>query len=80
MYSMSGNRLVINFTGKEEKLMPSVLMTAKQVSEELGISLSLAYQLIEQFNKELEAKGYYVFKGKVSRRYLSEQIYGMSAN
>jgi hypothetical protein len=55
-------------------------MTAKQVSEELGISLTLAYQLIEQFNKELEAKGYYVFKGKVSRRYLSEQIYGMSAN
>ena len=55
----------------------AVLMTAKEISEELGISKTLAYEIMQKLNKELEAKGYFVIKGKVSRRYLSEQIYGM---
>ena len=55
----------------------AVLMNAKQTSEELGISKTLAYEIMQKLNKELEAKGYFVIKGKVSRRYLSEQIYGM---
>ena len=55
----------------------AVLMNAKEISEELGISKTLAYENMQKLNKELEAKGYFVIKGKVSRRYLSEQIYGM---
>ncbi len=55
----------------------AVLITAKEISEELGISKTLAYDIMQKLNKELEAKGYFVIKGKVSRRYLSEQIYGM---
>ena len=55
----------------------AVLMNAKEISEELGISKTLAYYILQKLNKELEAKGYFVIKGKVSRRYLSEQIYGM---
>ena len=55
----------------------AVLMNAKEISEELGISKTLAYQIMEKLNKELEAKGFFVIKGKVSRHYLSEQIYGM---
>jgi sugar-specific transcriptional regulator TrmB len=55
----------------------AVLMNAKEISEELGISKTLAYEIMQKLNKELEAKGYFVIKGKVSRRYLSEQIYGM---
>ena len=76
LYSMSGNRLVINLKEKEDKQM-AVLMNAKEISEELGISKTLAYEIMQKLNKELEAKGYFVIKGKVSRRYLSEQIYGM---
>ena len=55
----------------------AVLMNAKEISEELGVSQSLAYDILHKLNKELEEKGYFVIKGKVSRRYLSEQIYGM---
>ena len=55
----------------------AVLMNAKEISEELGISKTLAYEIMQKLNKELDAKGYFVIKGKVSRRYLSEQIYGM---
>ena len=55
----------------------AVLMNAKEISEELGISKTLAYDIMQKLNKELEAKGYFVIKGKVSRRYLAEQIYGM---
>ena len=55
----------------------AVLMNAKEIREELGISKTLAYEIMQKLNKELEAKGYFVIKGKVSRRYLSEQIYGM---
>ena len=55
----------------------AVLMNAKEISEELGISKTLAYEIMQKLNKELEAQGYFVIKGKVSRRYLSEQIYGM---
>jgi sugar-specific transcriptional regulator TrmB len=55
----------------------AVLMNAKEISEELGVSKTLAYEIMQKLNKELEAKGYFVIKGKVSRRYLSEQIYGM---
>ena len=55
----------------------AVLMNAKEISEELGISKTLAYDIMQKLNKELEAKGYFVIKGKVSRRQQSEQIYGM---
>jgi hypothetical protein len=44
----------------------------------LGISRSAAYKLMRQINSELEKKGYIVIRGKVSRKYFEERIYGMS--
>ena len=41
----------------------------------LGISRSAAYKLMRQI---LEKKGYIVIRGKVSRKYFEERIYGMS--
>ena len=37
-----------------------------------------AYKLMRQINSELEKKGYIVIRGKVSRKYFEERIYGMS--
>ena len=38
------------------------------------------YNAANETELKAATKGYFVIKGKVSRRYLSEQIYGMSAN
>lgn len=48
------------------------------VMQILGISRSVAYKLMRQINSELEKKGYIVIRGKVSRKYFEERIYGMS--
>lgn len=48
------------------------------VMQILGISRSAAYKLMRQINSELEKKGYIVIRGKVSRKYFGERIYGMS--
>ena len=48
------------------------------VMQILGISRSAAYKLMRQINSELEKKGYIVIRGKVSRKYVEERIYGMS--
>lgn len=45
------------------------------VMQILGISRSAAYKLMRQI---LEKKGYIVIRGKVSRKYFEERIYGMS--
>ena len=56
----------------------TLLMKAEEVSKLLGISRSHAYDIIKQLNEELSAKGYLVFNGRISRKYLEEQVYGMS--
>ena len=54
------------------------ILRAKDVAEELKISESTAYKLIKQLNKELSAKGYITFAGRVSSKYFYEKIYGTS--
>ena len=50
------------------------ILRAKDVAEELKISESTAYKLIKQLNKELSAKGYITFAGRVSSKYFYEKI------
>ena len=54
------------------------LMTANEVMDELGVSRAFAYRLMQKMNRELEAKGFTVINGKVSRKYFEEQFYGMA--
>ena len=56
--------------------MTKQLYTAQEVADLCGISTSSAYKIIARLNKELEAKGYLIFSGKVSRAYFDERIYG----
>lgn len=56
--------------------MTKQVYTAKEVAALCGISESKSYKIIARLNKELEAKGYLIFSGKVSRAYFNERIYG----
>lgn len=53
-------------------------VTAQDVEEELGVSLSYAYKLIRRLNAEREEQGFVTIKGRVSRRYFEERIYGIA--
>lgn len=57
--------------------MTTQVLTAKDIAEMCDISESKAYQIIRQLNDELKAKGYLVFRGRVSRVYFLEKMYGM---
>lgn len=51
------------------------LLGAAQVSELLGISLSYAYKVIGQLNRELERSGYLTIHGKVDSLYLQKRFF-----
>ena len=53
-------------------------LTAQDVMEMLGVSLSYAYKLIRRLNAELEADGFVTIKGGVSTQYFIERIFGLS--
>ena len=57
--------------------MTKQVLTAKDISEICGISESKSYQVIRQLNEELDKKGYLTFRGRVSRAFFYEKMYGM---
>lgn len=62
--------------GSKESLTPeSKYMRAEDVAALLDISKSKAYKIMQQLNKELEAKGKITVSGRVSRRYIMERLY-----
>lgn len=68
-------RLII----KERKdAMEKLFMRAEEVAQELEVSKSYAYKLIQQLNAELEDKGFITISGRVNRQYFRERLYGTS--
>lgn len=55
-----------------------LFISAKEVARELEVSDSFAYRLVRKLNDELEKQGFVVVKGKISREYFEERVYGMS--
>ena len=51
----------------------TVFIKADEVAAELGISKSLAYRMIHQWNEEVKKKGYTTVIGRVSRQYYHEK-------
>lgn len=54
--------------------MATQVLTAKDIAEMCDISEGKAYQIIRQLNDELKAKGFLVFRGRVSRAYFMEKL------
>ncbi len=53
-----------------------LFLNAKDIIDLTGMSEAYAYKLIKKLNTELEQKGYITIRGKVSRDYFEERIYG----
>ena len=48
-------------------------LTAQDVMEMLGVSLSYSYKLIRRLNAELEGDGFVTIKGRVSTQYFMKR-------
>ena len=53
-------------------------LSASDVAGYMDISVPMAYKVIRRLNDELEAKGYLIIHGKISRAYFEEKVYGAS--
>ena len=62
------------FKGGEDCLSENSFMRVDDVAQELGVSKSYAYKLIQRLNAELREKGYLTISGRVSRRYFTEKL------
>ncbi|MDO4312375.1 MAG: hypothetical protein Q4C52_04770 [Eubacteriales bacterium] len=51
-------------------------VTAQEISETLGVSLTKSYAIIRELNEELQSKGYLTVRGKTSRAFFNEKWYG----
>ena len=58
--------------------MEKLYYTAKEVAEMLDVSLSHAYKVIREANKELSVKGFYVRADRVSRKYFDSKVYDLA--
>ena len=53
--------------------MAKTYLTANEVAEIMGVSISKAYQVIRTLNNQLEENGYYVIAGKINKRFFEEK-------
>lgn len=51
-------------------------LTADDVAQYMGISVSMAYKVIRKLNDELKDQGYITIRGKVNRRFFEMKING----
>jgi hypothetical protein len=51
---------------------------ADEIKENIGVSKSKAYNLVQELNAELKEKGYLTVPGRVSRKYFEERFYEAS--
>ena len=60
-----------------EKMENSTFMDASEIMKVTGMSVGYAYKLIKQLNLELEQKGFITIRGRISKKYFEERIYGL---
>jgi hypothetical protein len=53
----------------------NAFMRVADVAEELGISVSYAYKIVQKLNEELKSMGYLTVSGRVSKQFFFEKVY-----
>jgi predicted transcriptional regulator len=54
--------------------MEGNFMRVEEVAEELGVSKSFAYKIVQRLNSELEEQGYLTVSGRVNRKYFMKKF------
>lgn len=54
--------------------MSTTFMKVQDVADELGISKSYAYKIVQQLNEELKAQGFITISGQVNKQYFLERV------
>ena len=56
-----------------------MFLSAEEVAEKLGVSMTYAYKLIRTLNGDLQKRGFITISGRVSTQYFFEKLYGNNA-
>lgn len=51
----------------------NTFMSVEEVANELGISKSYAYKIVQKLNDELKAQGFITISGRVNKQYFLER-------
>ena len=54
--------------------MGATFMKIQDVADELGISKSYAYKIVQKLNEELKAQGFITISGRVNKQYFLERV------
>ena len=52
----------------------NAFMRVEEVVQELGVSVSYAYRIIQRLNAEMREKGYLTISGRINRKYFMERF------
>ena len=66
----------INHKSGKEGILPMAeqsFMRVEEVAQELGISKSYAYKIVQKLNEELKSKGFLTISGRVNKQYFMER-------
>ena len=55
-------------------LADNAFMRVEEVAQELGVSVSYAYRIIQKLNAEMREKGYLTISGRINRKYFMERF------
>ena len=54
--------------------MSTTFMKVQEVADELGISKSYAYKIVQKLNEELKAQGFITISGRVNKQYFLDRV------
>ncbi len=54
--------------------MSTTFMKVQDVADELGVSKSYAYKIVQKLNDELKVQGFITISGRVNKQYFLERV------
>ena len=62
-----------NQNERGDEMENTSFMRVEEVAQELGVSKSYAYKIVQKLNEELKSKGFLTISGRVNKQYFMER-------